>query len=108
MIATLSLTACIEEELPSDMATAGQIEGSSNSLDKLVKGLNSKMISESNYYNSSYAGTWYATQDWGYPCYMYIRETMRDGFPTSEASWFYQLYYESGSNLTGYTGCPYL
>ena len=107
MIATLSLTACIEEELPSDMATAGQIEGSSNSLDKLVKGLNSKMISESNYYNSSYAGTWYATQDWGYPCYMYIRETMLDGFPTTDASWNYQLYYESGSNLTGYTGCPY-
>ena len=109
MMATLSLTACIEEELPSDMATADQIEvmDQGTSLKMMVYGLNSKMISESNYYNSSYAGTWYATQDWGYPCYMYIRETMLDGFPSTDASWNYQLYYESASNLTGYTACPY-
>lgn len=109
MIATLSLTACIEEELPSDMATADQIEvmDQGTSLKMMVYGLNSKMISESNYYNSSYAGTWYATQDWGYPCYMYIRETMLDGFPSTDASWNYQIYYESTSNLTGYTACPY-
>lgn len=109
MMATLSFTACIEEELPSDMATADQIEvmDQGTSLKMMVYGLNSKMISESNYYNSSYAGTWYATQDWGYPCYMYIRETMLDGFPSTDASWNYQLYYESASNLTGYTACPY-
>ena len=73
----------------------------------LINGLSSKMISQQNYYGESYRGTWYASQDWGYPCYMYVKETMLDGFPTTDASWNYQIYYEKASNLTGYSGCPF-
>ena len=72
----------------------------------LINGLSSKMISQQNYYGESYRGTWYATQDWGYPCYMYVKETMLDGFPTTDASWNYQIYYEKASNLTS-SGCPF-
>ena len=100
-------TSCIDEETPTQEASAEQVAGSSASFKMLINGLNSKMISLQNYYGESYRGTWYATQDWGYPCYMYIRETMLDGFPTTDASWNYQIYYEKASNLTGYSGCPF-
>ena len=100
-------TSCIDEEIPTQEASAEQVAGSSASFKMLINGLNSKMISQQNYYGESYRGTWYATQDWGYPCYMYVKETMLDGFPTTDASWNYQIYYEKASNLTGYSGCPF-
>lgn len=100
-------TSCIDEETPTQEASAEQVAGSSASFKMLINGLNSKMISQQNYYGESYRGTWYATQDWGYPCYMYIKETMLDGFPSTDASWNYQIYYEKASNLTGYSGCPF-
>ncbi|MGN0282031.1 MAG: RagB/SusD family nutrient uptake outer membrane protein [Prevotella sp.] len=104
---TAVATSCIDEEKPTQEASAEQVEGSSASLKMRINGLSSKMISQQNYYGEAYRGTWYATQDWGYPCYMYIRETMLDGFPTTDASWNYQIYYEKASNLTGYSGCPF-
>lgn len=107
LAATLSLTGCIDEEDPSEVASSDQIEGSTTSFKMLINGLNSKMISQSNYYGSTYRGTWYATQDWGYPCYMYTKETMLDCFPTTDASWNYQIYYEKANNLAAYSGCPF-
>ena len=100
-------TSCIDEETPTQEASAEQVAGSTASFKMLINGLSSKMISQQNYYGESYRGTWYATQDWGYPCYMYVKETMLDGFPTTDASWNYQIYYEKASNLTGYSGCPF-
>ena len=100
-------TSCIDEETPTQEASAEQVAGSTASFKMLINGLSSKMISQQNYYGESYRGTWYASQDWGYPCYMYVKETMLDGFPTTDASWNYQIYYEKASNLTGYSGCPF-
>lgn len=100
-------TSCIDEETPTQEASAEQVAGSTASFKMLINGLSSKMISQQNYYSESYRGTWYASQDWGYPCYMYVKETMLDGFPTTDASWNYQIYYEKASNLTGYSGCPF-
>ena len=100
-------TSYIDEETPTQEASAEQVAGSTASFKMLINGLSSKMISQQNYYGESYRGTWYATQDWGYPCYMYVKETMLDGFPTTDASWNYQIYYEKASNLTGYSGCPF-
>ena len=99
-------TSCIDEETPTQEASAEQVAGSTASFKMLINGLSSKMISQQNYYGESYRGTWYATQDWGYPCYMYVKETMLDGFPTTDASWNYQIYYEKASNLTS-SGCPF-
>lgn len=105
--ATLSLGSCIEEEMPTEVASTEQLEGNANALQMFVNGLKAKMIAQQNYYNETYRGTWYATQDWGYPCYMYIRETMLNGFPSTDASWNYQIYYEKASNLAAYAGCPF-
>ncbi|MGN0226076.1 MAG: hypothetical protein ACI4A7_08400 [Prevotella sp.] len=105
--ATMALTACVEEEIPTEVASSGQVEESSTSFKMLVNGLTAKMISQQNYYNEDYRGTWYATQDWGYPCYMYVKDAMLDCFPTTDASWNYQIYYEKASNLAAYSGCPF-
>lgn len=107
LAATLALGSCIEEEMPSDVAVSGQLEGSSSSFESLVRGLNSKMISLSNYYGSSSSGTYAATQDWGHPCYLYLKETLLDGFPNMNASWNYQHIFEAATGLTGYVGCPF-
>ncbi|MGN0068475.1 MAG: RagB/SusD family nutrient uptake outer membrane protein [Prevotella sp.] len=111
LAAVLTLYGCIDEETPTNSATKEQIEGSGSSFAMLVNGLNSKMISYENYYTSSdsysYVGTWYATQDWGYPCYMYVRETLLDGFPTTDTSWNYQLYFEQATDLTASTAPVY-
>ena len=101
----MSLTGCIDEETPTQQASADQVASSSTSLSMLVSGLKSKMISYCNYYSD--VTSWYATQDWGYPCYMLIKETMLDGFPTTGSTWNYQTYYESGTRLTSYTAPVY-
>lgn len=101
LAAAMSLTGCIDEETPTQQASADQVASSSTSLSMLVSGLKSKMISYCNYYSD--VTSWYATQDWGYPCYMLIKETMLDGFPTTGSTWNYQTYYESGTRLTSYT-----
>ena len=105
LAAAMSLTGCIDEETPTQQASADQVASSSTSLSMLVSGLKSKMISYCNYYSD--VTSWYATQDWGYPCYMLIKETMLDGFPTTGSTWNYQTYYESGTRLTSYTAPVY-
>ena len=98
-------TSCIDEETPTQQASADQVASSSTSLSMLVSGLKSKMISYCNYYSD--VTSWYATQDWGYPCYMLIKETMLDGFPTTGSTWNYQTYYEQATRLTSYTAPVY-
>ena len=105
LAAAMSLTACIDEESPTQQASADQVASSSTSLSMLVSGLKSKMISYCNYYSD--VTSWYATQDWGYPCNMLIKETMLDGFPTTGSTWNYQTYYESATRLTSYTAPVY-
>lgn len=103
---TLTLcTSCIEEEIPTTQASAGQVASSSESLNMLVGGLKSKMISYCNYYSD--ASSWYATQDWGYGCYMLTKEALLDGFPSTGTTWNYQYYYETGTRLTSYTAPAY-
>ena len=96
-----SLTSCIDEETPTEQASAEQVASSGSSVKMLANGLQSKMISYCNYYDD--ISSWYATQDWGYGCYMLIKETMLDGFPCSGTSYNYQNVYESASNLSSYT-----
>ena len=105
LAAAMSLTGCIDEETPTQQASADQVASSSTSLSMLVSGLKSKMISYCNYYSD--VTSWYATQDWGYPCNMLIKETMLDGFPTTGSTWNYQTYYESATRLTSYTAPVY-
>lgn len=109
--AILAFTGCIDEETPQDRASEKQLEGNTDSPAMLVNGLTSAMIAyETNYKSSeaySYRGTWYATQDWGYPCYMYVRDTMLDGFPYTDNSWNYQMYYEAATGLSSYSRCPF-
>ncbi|MGM9697965.1 MAG: RagB/SusD family nutrient uptake outer membrane protein [Prevotella sp.] len=105
LAAALSLTGCIDEETPTQQASAEQVASSSTSLNMLVSGLKSKMISYCNYYSD--VTSWYATQDWGYGCYMLTKETMLDGFPSTGTSWNYQYYYETATRLTSYTAPVY-
>ena len=105
LAAAMSLTGCIDEETPTQQASADQVASSSTSLSMLVSGLKSKMNSYCNYYSD--VTSWYATQDWGYPCNMLIKETMLDGFPTTGSTWNYQTYYESATRLTSYTAPVY-
>lgn len=105
LAAAMSLTGCIDEETPTQQASAEQVASSSKSLSMLVSGLKSKMISYCNYYSD--VTSWYASQDWGYGCYMLTKETMLDGFPTTGSTWNYQTYYESATRLTSYTAPVY-
>ncbi len=105
LAAAMSLTSCIDEESPTQQASADQVASSSTSLSMLVSGLKSKMISYCNYYSD--VTSWYASQDWGYGCYMLTKETMLDGFPTTGSTWNYQTYYESATRLTSYTAPVY-
>ena len=105
LAAAMNFTSCIDEETPTQQASADQVASSSTSLSMLVGGLKSKMISYCNYYSD--VTSWYASQDWGYPCYMLIKETMLDGFPTTGSTWNYQTYYESATRLTSYTAPVY-
>ena len=105
LAAAMSITGCIDEETPTQQASAEQVASSSTSLNMLVSGLKSKMISYCNYYSD--VTSWYATQDWGYGCYMLTKECMLDGFPSTGTSWNYQYYYETATRLTSYTEPAY-
>ena len=105
LAAGLMLSSCMDTINPTNVASAEQIQASSNSLSMLVGGLKTKMIAVNSYGNSS--GSYYITQDWGYPCYMYVRDVLCEDFPTPDFSWNYQASYEKGSNLTSHTAYPY-
>lgn len=104
--ATLALGSCVETVEPTDVASKEQVNSSSKSFSMLVSGLKSKMIETDSY--GSTAGSWYeALGDWGYPCYMYWRDLMLDGMPTTGSSWNYQKSLEAATDLADYSCYPY-
>ena len=59
LAAAMNFTSCIDEETPTQQASADQVASSSTSLSMLVGGLKSKMISYCNYYSD--VTSWYAS-----------------------------------------------
>lgn len=106
LAATLTLGSCVEMVEPTDSASSNQVNGSSESFAMLVNGLKAKMIAWDTYGSDegSYAE---ALADWGYPCYMIMRDVMLDGMPTTGSSWNYQYSFEAATGLSGYSGYPY-
>lgn len=88
-----SMTSCIEETFPKDQATPGQISSSSKSLEYLANSLPSFLTTWDTYGGDTY------TQDWGYPCQMYMRDLLCEDFPMSDNGYNYWSYIEDGTNL---------
>lgn len=86
-------TACIDETTPKDMAVPGQIASNSKSLQYLANSLPSFLVTWNTF------GSTYYTQDWGYPCQMYMRDLLCADFPMSDNGYNYWIYTEDGSSL---------
>ncbi len=86
-------TSCIEETMPKDNAVPGQIAQESKSLQYLANSLPSFLVTWDTY------GSTYYTQDWGYPCQMYMRDLLCADFPMSDNGYNYWQYTEDGTSL---------
>lgn len=86
-------TACIDETTPKDEAVPGQISSDSKSLQYLANSLPSFLVTWDTY------GSTYYTQDWGYPCQMYMRDVLCADFPMSDNGYNYWSYIEDGTSL---------
>lgn len=86
-------TGCIEETLPKTEATPESIERSTSSMEYMLNGLSSYFVAYDTW------GTSGNTNDWGYPCQLYMREVMGEDFPVYDSSYDYWSYIESGSSL---------
>lgn len=86
-------TGCIEEALPKTEATPETIEKSTSSMEYMLNGLSSYFVA---YDTCGSSGN---TNDWGYPCQLYMREVMGEDFPVYDASYDYWSHIESGSGL---------
>ena len=86
-------TACIDETTPKDEAVPSQISSDSKSLQYLANSLPSFLVTWDTY------GSTYYTQDWGYPCQMYMRDLLCADFPMSDNGYNYWIYTEDGSSL---------
>ncbi len=91
---------CIEETYPSDQATPDQIKGSS-SLESLTNSLPAFLVTWDTYGSSN------NTQDWGYPCQMYMRETMGEDFPAYDNGYNYWTWLENAISLRYMYYYPY-
>ena len=87
------LSACIDETVPTDEATPATIKTDSKSLSYLANSLPSFLTTWNTYNSGDY------TQDWGYPCQMYMRDLLCADFPQSDNSFNYWDYIEDGSSL---------
>ena len=87
------VTSCIEETTPNDEATNESISASSESLEYLTNSLPTFLTTWCTY------GETYYTQDWGYPCQMYMRDLLLNDFPMNDNNWNYWLYTENGESL---------
>lgn len=87
------MTGCIEETTPKDQATPSQIASSSKSLEYLANSLPAFLTTWDTY------GSTYYTQDWGYPCQMYMRDVLGEDFPSNDNGYNYWSYIEDGSSL---------
>ena len=86
-------TGCIEETLPKTEATPESIEKSTSSMEYMLNGLSSYFMAYDTWGSSG------NTNDWGYPCQMYMREVMGEDFPVYDSRYDYWSYIESGSSL---------
>lgn len=86
-------TGCIEETLPKTEATPETIEKSTSSMEYMLNGLSSYFVAYDTWGSSG------NTNDWGYPCQLYMREVMGEDFPVYDASYDYWSHIESGSRL---------
>ena len=96
-------TGCIEETLPKTEATPETIEKSTSSMEYMLNGLSSYFVAYDTWGSSG------NTNDWGYPCQLYMREVMGEDFPVYDASYDYWSHIESGSGLrdAAYCSCFY-
>ena len=76
-------TGCIEETLPKTEATPETIEKSTSSMEYMLNGLSSYFVAYDTWGSSG------NTNDWGYPCQLYMREVMGEDFPVYDASYDY-------------------
>lgn len=97
--ATLSLEGCLEEDLPTDYGTQQQIDQSSDPAALLTNGLNAIMVMHDTY---GVSGT---SDDWGYPCQMFIRDILCEDFPIGSSSLDY--YYSWIANGTYLNDHPF-
>ena len=106
MAALVATTGCMDNIEPTSVASKNQLQQDENAFSKQVNGLKAKMIATDTYGTTagSYAE---ALADWGYPCYMLMRETLLDGTPTTGSTWNYQYRYEACTDLAGYAAYPY-
>ena len=93
-------TGCIEETFPADQATPDQIQGAT-SLDYLTNSLPAYLVTWDTYGSSN------NTQDWGYPCQMYMREVMGEDFPAYDNGYNYWSYLENATSLRYMYYYPY-
>ncbi len=91
---------CIEETFPADQATPDQMQ-SASSLNYLTNGLPAYLVTWDTY------GTSNNTQDWGYPCQMYMREVMGEDFPAYDNGYNYWVWLENASSLRYMYYYPY-
>lgn len=87
------MTGCIEETTPKNLAVPSQISSSSKSLEYLANSLPEFLTTWDTYGADTY------TQDWGYPCQMYMRDLLGEDFPSNDNGYNYWSYIEDGSSL---------
>lgn len=97
--ASLGLTSCIDETIPTSVITAEQLANMESSQEGLLQGIVSFMTA----FDSWGSGGDY-TNDWGYPCQMFFRDILGADIPVYNSSYSYWYNIESGTE-TRYT--PY-
>jgi hypothetical protein len=90
---TLTHTGCIDEVTPTTVATPEQIAASSSALQSMMNALPAFFMKYDTYGSSG------NTNDWGYPCQMFMREVQGEDFPVYENSYNYWSYLENASSL---------
>lgn len=93
LASTLTLTGCVEETVPTYLATPSQIASSSSSLEYMLNGLPAFFLTWDTY------GTSGNVNDWGYPCQMYMRDVQGEDFPVYDFNYSYWSSLEAASSL---------
>ena len=99
MSSAFMLQGCLEEDMPTDYGTQKQIDQSADPASLLTNGLNAIMVMHDTY---GVSGT---SDDWGYPCQMFIRDILCEDFPIGSSSLDY--YYSWIANGTYLNDHPF-
>ncbi len=89
---------CIDEEVPTSVATDGQITQSGDVTNRLINGLGAIMVENA----TSGVDSEY---DWGYPCQMFIRDVLCEDMTVSSSTYDRFLWVSDGEDLSIY--CEY-